>query len=737
MIKIFYKTLFSILIIILLIIFYLTIFGLETKKFNHLISNNLEKKHENLSIELNRVYLKLFPFDLSFILKTKNPIIIYKNKNIKIKSLTSQINISSILRGSSGIKKIKVDSGKLILKDIIDIMKLYKNNFQLVLASKFVKSGIVNLYLDINFDKNGNIKDDYKIEAQINNSKIDLFDKNIEISKLLFLINKNNYLINDVELSYKGVSFLSNNIRLNKNGKSFEIKGDFRNPKTNVNLKNYSFINKNIFNLLVNRNIEIETKNIFSLNINNQYRINNLSLVSDLKIKDIELKVENEKFKKIFNLAETVNFENNQINIEFSGDPLRKNKKNIISLNGEGTINNKKNIDKILYSLNRKNNNTDVKSQIFLINNSINIDLLKFQKDKGINSLINFDILHKNNNKFILKKLSYSDEKNKLNLRNLIFSEKLKIFSLDSLELEFENTSKLFNRIKLTKGKDYSLNGALFDASNIINHVLKSNKKNIRIFKNLNTKIIVDLDKLYIDNLSFVNKLNGSVNIHNGKIIDLNFKSYFSNKEILSLNLRTTQNNEKVTTLSTKYPKPLINRYKFIKGFEEGIFDFQSIKKDGKSKSLLIIDNFKVKEVPVLAKILTLASLQGIADLLTGEGIRFSDFEMKFSNENNLMTIEEIYAIGPSISILMSGYVEMNKIVSLRGTLVPATTINRTISSIPVLGDILVGKKVGEGVFGVSFKIKGPPKNLKTTVNPIKTLTPRFITRTLEKIRSK
>ena len=47
----------------------------------------------------------------------------------------------------------------------------------------------------------------------------------------------------------------------------------------------------------------------------------------------------------------------------------------------------------------------------------------------------------------------------------------------------------------------------------------------------------------------------------------------------------------------------------------------------------------------------------------------------------------------------------------------------------------LVGKKIGEGVFGVSFKIKGPPKKLKTSVNPIKTLTPRFITRTLEKIK--
>ena len=83
----------------------------------------------------------------------------------------------------------------------------------------------------------------------------------------------------------------------------------------------------------------------------------------------------------------------------------------------------------------------------------------------------------------------------------------------------------------------------------------------------------------------------------------------------------------------------------------------------------------------------------------------------------------------------MEGYVEKNELVSMRGTLVPATTINRTISSIPLIGNILVGKKVGEGVFGVSFKIKGPPKKLKTTVNPVKTLTPRFITRTLEKIK--
>ena len=223
--------------------------------------------------------------------------------------------------------------------------------------------------------------------------------------------------------------------------------------------------------------------------------------------------------------------------------------------------------------------------------------------------------------------------------------------------------------------------------------------------------------------------------IKNNKLKELDLISNFPNDRKITLRINTNKDNEKITTLFSNYPKPLVNQYKFIKGFEEGVLDFQSVKKGNISKSILNIDNFKVKEVPVLAKLLSLASLQGIADLLTGEGIRFTDFEMKFSNEGKLMKIDEIYAIGPAISIMMSGYIESKKLISLRGTLVPARTINRTIASIPLIGKVLVGKKTGEGVFGVSFKIKGPPKDLKTTVNPVKTLTPRFITRTLEKIK--
>ena len=196
-----------------------------------------------------------------------------------------------------------------------------------------------------------------------------------------------------------------------------------------------------------------------------------------------------------------------------------------------------------------------------------------------------------------------------------------------------------------------------------------------------------------------------------------------------------SQQGEKVTTLFVDEAESLVKRYKFIKGFSGGVLDFYSTKKNDLSYSTLKIYDFKLNELPLLTKILTLASLQGIADILSGEGIGFKEFEMNFQNKKSVITIDEIYAIGPAISILMDGYIEKNKLVSLRGTLVPATTLNKVIGSIPFLGKILVGSKTGEGVFGVSFKIKGPPKNLETSVNPIKTLTPRFITRTLEKIK--
>ena len=117
-----------------------------------------------------------------------------------------------------------------------------------------------------------------------------------------------------------------------------------------------------------------------------------------------------------------------------------------------------------------------------------------------------------------------------------------------------------------------------------------------------------------MDNISYVNNFSGNIKFNDNKIKSLNLDSNFPNNKKLTLTIKTNKNNEKITTLFSDFPIPLIKKYKFIKGFEEGVLDFYSIKKNNISNSVLRIDNFKVKEVPFLAKLLTLASLQGIAD---------------------------------------------------------------------------------------------------------------------------
>ena len=272
--------------------------------------------------------------------------------------------------------------------------------------------------------------------------------------------------------------------------------------------------------------------------------------------------------------------------------------------------------------------------------------------------------------------------------------------------------------------------------TNFINDLLfEESDQNNFLFNNQKKIFLLNLNKVYLDKEYFVEKFTGNISFNKNKIDNAKIDGKFSDGKVISFKV-FNKNKSQITTLYSEFAEPLVKKYDFIKGFNGGLIDFYSIERNSFSESQLKIYDFKVKKIPALAKILTLASLQGIADLLTGEGIRFNELDMKFNSNSDKLEIDELYAIGPAISILMEGYVQKKpNLISLRGTLVPATTINKFVASIPLLGDILVGKKTGEGVFGVSFKIKGPKKDLNTTVNPIKTLAPRFITRTLEKIK--
>ena len=723
-------------IILLLIIFYLSFFGISTSKFNKSIKDSFLKNNEILLVNINEIKIKLYPFKLTTKLTTKDVEIKINSRLIKLNEVRSEISLISLIKNEQQINNLEIKSGNNDLKSIIEFIKVYQNNFKIIFIDKFLSNGQINFDLKVNFDENGKPLQNFIFNGSIKNLDIKLINGESIRTNFDFNVNNNKYIIKKSNWKYDKLILTSDNIVVNKYEKNFEVNGDINNNSFEASQNFLDIFNIKLPEYIINKTFEFSSNNNFSFDLSKKFKISNLNIETDLKIKKIIFKSDTSLVKNIFKNKKNIEILNNYFKIKINKQNINK-EPNDIFIDGLGDIliNNIK--DKIEYKLRLNDSQKLIDIKLNLKNNPINLDVLNFEKAKGISSTFIINAQIKKNNKINIKEVSLESTDNTFYFKDLIFDKNLKFKSLSMAKFNFKNKQKLKNILDIQKNQNnYYITGKSISLYKLLDKF--SNSDNTNTFMDLDktyAKIFVNIGKFYIDNKNYINNLNGEFVIKNNKIFKSNLDGFFPNKEKISLNLKTIKN-EKVTTLVTNYPAPLLERYKFIKGFSEGIFDLQSISSGNKSNTIIIIDNFKVKEVPVLAKILTLASLQGIADLLTGEGIRFTDFEMNFNKNNNIITIEEIYAIGPAISLMMEGYIDKGKLISLRGTLVPATTINRTISSIPVLGDILVGKKVGEGVFGVSFKIKGPPNNLKTTVNPIKTLTPRFITRTLEKIKN-
>ena len=726
--KIISKTLISLTVLLLVITVYLSTIGVKTDKFNSKIISQIKKIEPKIELRLNDVSATLDIFNFRINAKTISTDLIYRDKIIKIETIKSKISIKSLLIDKFLLTGISISTKALEIKDLISFVRLLNNDPKLFITEQFIEGGYLVADLKLEFDELGNIKNNYRFNGLVRDGKISIFKKyNLDKIDFIFEIKEKDLKFNDIKLLLNKKNILIPELNALKQNKEYLISGNFNTKNTSLTKSEINnFINEEHLGL-ESQEISFSSKNNFKFEINKNLKIKNLVIKSDIDLNSLKLK-NSFKLKDIFpKIKKDFIFKNQKIKLEYKKDDL--------SIVGAGEVFLQDEIDEIEYEIYKKKNEIRFNTTLIISKNLFNLNLLNYKKNENTDLKINFKGKKNIKKKLIFDQIQLKEKNNIISIKGLILSKENKIIDLGNVDVDYIDKEKLKNNLQITKeDKDYLISGNSFNIDSIIEKFLVSENNKKSKFINKDFNLIFNIEKIYLDKSNIINDLEGFLSFNKNEISELILESKFSNQKKIKFTIKNN-GKEKITTLFSQEAKPLVARYKFIKGFDKGDLDFHSIKKNGITNSTLKIDNFKIQEIPVLAKLLTLASLQGIADLLTGEGIRFTDFEMKFSNKDKLMTIEELYAIGPAISILMDGYIESKKLISLRGTLVPATTVNRTISSIPIIGDILVGKKVGEGVFGVSFKIKGPPNDLETTVNPIKTLTPRFITRTLEKIK--
>lgn len=141
----------------------------------------------------------------------------------------------------------------------------------------------------------------------------------------------------------------------------------------------------------------------------------------------------------------------------------------------------------------------------------------------------------------------------------------------------------------------------------------------------------------------------------------------------------------------------------------------------------VIMKEFALEDAPALTKLLSLLSLTGAADTVSGKGIRFTKLSGDIRYMGDDLIIKKASAYGPALGVTLEGEIANHgDLLALTGTLVPSYTANSLLGNIPLIGNVFVGKE-GEGVFAARFSVKGPTDNPEVGVNPLSLLTPGFL----------
>jgi len=147
----------------------------------------------------------------------------------------------------------------------------------------------------------------------------------------------------------------------------------------------------------------------------------------------------------------------------------------------------------------------------------------------------------------------------------------------------------------------------------------------------------------------------------------------------------------------------------------------------------LVLRDFSLVDQPFFMRLFSAGSLLGPIALLQGSGIQFAKLNAPFHARGKVITITEGRGSGPAVGISFQGVIDRrNNTIDLAGTMVPIYGLNSMLGAVPIIGNILVSKQ-GEGIFGLTYSVRGEIDHPSLSVNPLSVLTPGIFRRIFER----
>ena len=743
----FFKIL-SVTVSILFIIILLLSYGISTNKFNNLVKNKIENNIAIAKVDFQKINISLNIKNFNLALELIEPDIKINNEKIHINQLQFFIKLTPAFSKVYILEEVNINLKNNEIKNIKKILDTSKN----VLLTKNIDKildGKIRGKLKFKIDEKFKLKE-YFFDGFIQQASVDLFEN------LPFLTNINSQIvINNKEVSFKKVSAQLVNLNL-RSDLSFNIsqkkifgnikldglldeKINFKSIKKIFNFKFLKLVSNIDGKINGNFNIDVDLNKDYTIKKNNSKSSINLSnLFFIYKFNSKNLKIDDLN-SEIQVLDQNINYDTklklNNKTVKINGNYNLKEKFHKIKSEGKVNLNSffKSSIiqDDVVFKTDviyQKNDFKNAKISMTLNNSSIKIPYINYSKSKGKKASLNFN-LNKGSKNYLIKNFKYNSNKDFINLDYLFLNKDFKFQNFGKINLKIGNND--FQLIK--KNNLILINGKKIDFTTTLKEYLNKDSSQSFTLPNSNLRMSISAALLPSETLS---NFKLSAQIRAGEIESLSMFSNYIDRKVFTAEIKNKDNQKKLIVYSEK-TKPLFGNLNYFSGIYDGIF---RLEKEYLGKSLsttyINIENFYIRDMPILADILSVASITGALDVLKGKGIYFEKLNLKYNTINEELRIEEFYGTGPSIGFIIDGRVGADNFVSLKGNMVPANTLNKIIRNIPLIGKVLTGKE-GDGIFGASFKIKGKKNDLQTTVNPLKTLTPRFIQRFLSIFRPK
>lgn len=147
----------------------------------------------------------------------------------------------------------------------------------------------------------------------------------------------------------------------------------------------------------------------------------------------------------------------------------------------------------------------------------------------------------------------------------------------------------------------------------------------------------------------------------------------------------------------------------------------------GRVAGELSLQDFTLLRSPFMARLLSLATFQGIANALSGEGIPMARLTVPFVWGGHTVEIEDARLLGSEMGARASGTVDLAaRTLRLDGTIAPAYSLNWALGQVPIVGQIMRGQDA-DAALAATFSARGDLAAPEITVNPLAALVPGAI----------